>query len=501
MSKTTVALFGASGTMGFQAFRELWGRRDRYDLRILVLPSERTHGPLGAYEGRPGLTIVWGDATRFEDVAETVHGADWVLNAMAYISPMADYYPERAQAVNVDAIGHILRAIEAEPDGAQRIRYVHTGTVAETGNRPVGIHVGRVGDPLNPSVFDSYALTKIAGERLVLESSLRYWVSLRMTFIMPTSFRELQGLNDAIAFHMPFDARMENITDRDAGFGLANCLEVGDDSDFWRRVYNMGGGPAMRTIAVEFLRNNYRLNGLDPDACLDPSWYAQRNFHMQYYEDSAILNGYLHYWRDSVETHQRTIAADRPWPLKVVAALARRVPAFRRRVEKAAYAANLRLAEGHRNSPLFWKTHGNEPRIRAFFFPHGRPEPNLDPNAPWRRLDHGWDEAVAPTDVAALQQVATFRGGHCRSTTWAGDLSVPVEWECAMGHGFTARVFTVLGAGHWCPVCVATWNGDERARRNPFFAQVWYADHSPDENNSYPIDGIEDIRGADKEPL
>src|SRR5699024_12198681 len=39
-------------------------------------------------------------------------------------------------------------------------------------SRPPGVHVGRVGDPLNPSVFDTYALTKIAGERRVLESGL-----------------------------------------------------------------------------------------------------------------------------------------------------------------------------------------------------------------------------------------------------------------------------------------------------------------------------------------
>ena len=82
------------------------------------------------------------------------------------------------------------------------------------------------------SGFDYYAITKIAGERLVLESNLRYWVSLRMTFIMPTDYKEMQELNDAISFHMPFDARMENISDRDAGFGMVNCLDVPGDSDF-----------------------------------------------------------------------------------------------------------------------------------------------------------------------------------------------------------------------------------------------------------------------------
>ena len=44
------------------------------------------------------------------------------------------------------------------------------GTVAATGDRMPPIHWGRIGDPLKPSIYDFYAVTKIAGERAVLES-------------------------------------------------------------------------------------------------------------------------------------------------------------------------------------------------------------------------------------------------------------------------------------------------------------------------------------------
>ena len=155
MSKPKVALFGASGTMGKQAFKELWKRRDRYDIVILVLPSEQKLELFRKYEraaGVPiiegpgvaageGLKIVWGDATNYADVEETLKGVEWVLSAMAYISPQADYHPEIAEAVNTDAIINIIQAIEAQPGGAERIKFIYTGTVAETGNRPKGIHV------------------------------------------------------------------------------------------------------------------------------------------------------------------------------------------------------------------------------------------------------------------------------------------------------------------------------------------------------------------------
>jgi len=44
MTRKRVALFGASGTMGFQAFNELWKRREQYEISILVLPSEQGLG-------------------------------------------------------------------------------------------------------------------------------------------------------------------------------------------------------------------------------------------------------------------------------------------------------------------------------------------------------------------------------------------------------------------------------------------------------------------------
>ena len=250
--KQTVVLFGASGTMGCAAFKELWKRRADYDIvhpgasvgeEQEALPSLRD--PSAAQRRRSRrLKIVWGDATRYEDVEQAVRGADWVLDAMAFISPEADYHPEKARAVNTDAIRNIVRAIEAQPGGAERIRLIYTGTVAETGDRLGCIHMGRVGDPLKPSIFDYYATSKIAGERAVLESNIRHWASLRMTYIMPTTYTEFAALSDPIMFHLPLDSCMENITDRDAGFGMVNCLDIPDDSDFWRRAYNMGGGPA-----------------------------------------------------------------------------------------------------------------------------------------------------------------------------------------------------------------------------------------------------------------
>lgn len=521
MAKQRVALFGASGTMGFQAFKELWKRRDRYDIVLLVLPSEQKLKLFRHYEneaGLPkvqgpgvakgdGLKIVWGDATCYPDVLETIRGVDWVLDAMAYISPAADYHPEQARAVNITAIQHILRAIQEQPGGTEHIHFIYTGTVAQTGNRPAGIHMGRVGDPLKPSVFDVYAVTKIAGEREVLESPLRYWASLRMSFIMPTEVREWIKLLDPIMLHMPLDTCMENISDRDAGFGLVNCLDIPDSSDFWRRAYNMGGGPDMRCNAQNYLNQSLRLIGMTGlQACTKPHWFARRNFHLHYFEDSQILNAYLHYWRDNLQDYWYTMQSRMPVAFKLVSGLCRNLPFVRRQVEKITFQQLSRMAENHRNGTAYWYSTKNTDRINAFYGSYADYEDILDWNGSdntahgqgWRRLNHGYDEDKLDLEWKDLQSAAAFRGGCLLTTNWNGDLYSILDWQCAFGHHFQARPYTVIKAGHWCPTCInPPWNFDQQAGVNPFFAQVWYSDHDPDEDHLYPEGCTQDILNAD----
>jgi putative NADH-flavin reductase len=57
MSKPKVALFGASGTMGHEAFKELWKRKDRYDIAILVLHSEQKLDLFRQYEQEARVPI------------------------------------------------------------------------------------------------------------------------------------------------------------------------------------------------------------------------------------------------------------------------------------------------------------------------------------------------------------------------------------------------------------------------------------------------------------
>ena len=100
-------------------------------------------------------------------------------------------------------------------------------------------------------------------------------------------------------------------------------------------------------------------------------------------------------------------------------------------------------------------------------------------------IDHGYDEKKpeAELNLNDVKQAAKFRGGECLSNDMkTGNWTEKLKFRCAFNHEFEASPRLVLGGGHWCPVCEQeSWNYHERAKVDPFFAQVWYPLHEKNE--------------------
>jgi len=287
-ARKTVFVTGVTGSMGGATLRELLGRRERFDIVTLARPSARNRQMLAPYLDEPGVRIEWGDLTCYDDVARCVRGADFVLHAAALISPAADRNPEQAWKINVVSAENIIRAIKAQPD-PDAIKLVSVGTVAATGDRLPPIHWGRTGDPLQPSVFDMYGCSKIAAERTVAESGLKYWVSSRQTFI---AIADLTSLMDPIMFHQPLDTCIEFCTMEDSGRLLANACEDSVPEEFWRRFYNIGGGERCRLNYIELQQRSFDVLGMGKlEDLTERNWFATRNFHCHWFEDSDVLAG------------------------------------------------------------------------------------------------------------------------------------------------------------------------------------------------------------------
>ena len=300
-----------------------------------------------------------------------------------------------------------MQAIEEEPDGIDHIRLAYVGTVAAPGDQLPPIHWGRIGDPLKPSVFDFYATTKIAGERAVVSSNIKHWVVLRQTFIM---IPDLMSLQDPIMFHQPINSFMENNTSRDAGRGLVNCLDVPADSDFWRRVYNMGGGPKCRIQFIDFTKHIFGMLGMDLRRIVDRKWFALRNFHMQYYEDSGELDKYIHNFRDSIEDYYKQVWDNMSFGMKMIAFLNKILPPIRHMAEKETRKRLMAFAM-RKDGTLNWYTQKNDQRISAFYgsyekyeqipdWEHDMPPGTFgNPEPEHIRLSHGYDETKAELDL------------------------------------------------------------------------------------------------------
>lgn len=477
-AKTTVFLTGATGSMGSATLRELVGRRDRFDIVILARDSKHGRRALRRYDGEPGIRIVWGDLRDYDAVLEVVTGADYVLHIAALISPAADRDPVLTDQINVGSIRNILTAIRAQPD-PDAIRLVNVGSVAMTGSRLPPIHWGRVGDPIAPALGDHYAVSKTEAERLVIESGLAHWVSLRQTFIC---IPRLLSLLHPILFHQPANTLFEFVTARDSGRLMANACEADVPEKFWRHVYNIGGGETCRVGYVEYLDRIFGALGLGTLSSLtERNWFALKNFHCQWYLDSDVLEEFLHFRRDGFDEYVAHVKASAPWYLKL--GLGRIIPRM--------FIRNIVMKRMARQpgGPLHWVETADHDRIEAFFGSHEQWEqiPGWDdpiaPPPPAAPLGHGFDDGLPDAELGLGQarSAAQFRGGECLSDAMQfGAVYSPLTWRCARGHEFQATPYLVLRAGHWCPECEAPpWDYDERAAVNPFFAQVWPVDDAP----------------------
>jgi nucleoside-diphosphate-sugar epimerase len=495
-TREVVLLTGASGSMGFEAFRLLWEMRDRYDLVLLLRPSGKNKKKFRRYEQMAGirpfrgpgvargdrLKIVWGDALHRADLEEAVRGIDWCLHAMALISPAADRDPEMAWKVNALATKGLVEAIESNhPD---KTRFVNIGSVAMYGDRLPPIHVGRTGDPVFPSIDDRYALSKIAAELAVMESRIRYRVSLRQTFIM---IPNLLSLMDPIMFHQPLHSMMENITAKDAGRALVACLSVPDDSDFWGNYYNLSGGPGCRIAFLGMLDRIYRMLGMDYRRVMKRNWFALKNFHMQFFEDADRLNGYLHHWEggQQMEDYFREVQAGLPWYLRFTAWGNRNSSPFRWLVEQGT-RLQLGMLAGRKHGTLYWIRHRDQGKIDAFFGSRREwegiggwqaPLPDMDLSQPFRRLSHGFDESATVSGksfrLEDLELAAAFRGGSLESGAWEGDPDQSLSWSCCHRHDFTMTPRSVLMGGHWCPECLGPpWAYEKIRGKNLFATQL-----------------------------
>ncbi|MBQ8028979.1 MAG: NAD(P)-dependent oxidoreductase [Clostridia bacterium] len=494
MKKKTVFLTGSSGTMGFAAFKELYARKDMYNIVLLNRGSEKNKNLFKKYEYDRSVKLVWGDLLNYEDILECVNGADYVLHVGGLVSPAADYFPKKTLKTNVNAMKNIIKAVKAQSD-PDSVKVVYIGTVAQTGDRNAPVHWGRTGDPIQISVYDHYAVSKTIAEGLLADSGLRYWVSLRQTGIL---YPDILNNMDPIMFHVPINGVLEWATVEDSGRLCAKVCNDNVPEEFWRRFYNISSGPEYRLTNYEFeehLLNAIGMKGKDNvKKIFDADWFILQNFHGQWFTDADELENYLHFrYNVPLEEYFKKLSKKAPLYFKLSGIAPKSI------LKEAMMKP---IARSAMYGTQTWIDNNMKDRITAFYGSIEKYKSIGD----WKKfeviipektddamtyLDHGYDETkpFETLTIKDMQKAAEFRGGSCVSKKLGKDMFTPIKWKCACGHEFEMSPNLALKGGHWCPECLPLpWNYDEIAKSNPFFAQVWYAHHEKDENNFYSED-------------
>ena len=514
--KKTILITGASGSMGSEVLKQI-AETGKYSITI-ILRTKKVNIRLAKslQKKYPDiLKIIFGDLSIFADCERAVENADYIIHCAAIIPPVIDHNPDAGYKSNFLGTLNLINAVKKRPK-KDRIKFIHIGTVAQYGNRTFKHPWIRTGDPLISSAFDFYGATKIMAEREVIESGLKYWVSLRQSGVLYDDIM-LKNMDDGLMFHTGWNTPIEWATARTSGLMLKNLIEKDTGGtlpeDFWKKVYNIGNGKEARVTGYETLDRGFKLMGRSAKEIFKPHWNAARNFHCGWFYDSRILNDYLDFQYEGFEDFFKKLDK-KFWYFKLG-------KPFPRLIRKFAIEPLLKTS----NAPLYWVKNNFEGRIRAFFgskedfekIPQNWKEYKLlsenknpktgemlnyselkdEKKAASLLLNHGYDESKKESelDISDVREAARFRGGECLSTEMKkGDLYTPLEWSCAYGHKFKASPFLVLKTGHWCPECACPpWNFDEQAKKVPFYAQIWYDDHKPDESNFYDKDCFRDI--------
>lgn len=496
----TVAITGARGNLGKVAVKRLMEQKD-LRVRALLHGTKQGKAFAAALRRKYGarVEILYGDICDYRACVLLTDGVDYVLHLAAVIPPKADHQRELAVASNRDGTRNLVDAVI---ENGNRAGFLFISTVAIYGNRNEKHPWGRVGDPLLTSAFDVYGRSKTEAERYILDSALNRWAILRQSAVLYDNI--LTGnISDGLMFHTPWNALIEWVTAEDSGVLFSNIIRrdrCGEIGVFWKKIYNVGGGPSARQTGYETFDDGFRLIGGSVKRFFRPNWNPPRNFHCFWFSDSDLLEKMFHFrsqgtadfWRKYKKKH---------WIYSVggiVPSSLLRKLVIERLMKNA-------------NAPAYWREHGDTARMQAFFGPNDAFEklPSrwedfpllcesknyeaLKQHDPRLDLKHGYDESKPDTllDISDMQEAAAFRGGVCLSEGMIpGDLYRKLRWRCHEGHEFEASPYTVLKAGHWCAACCGEdmeWHTDRIARHSPFHAQVWKDFHEPDECYLYSI--------------
>lgn len=283
-----ILLTGASGNIGYQTLKQLI-EKDKYNITAFDIDSKSSRKKLEPL--RDKINIIYGSITDAKKVEEVVKDYDIIIHLAAIIPPMSDKKPKLAYQVNYEGTKNIVNAIKENGKGS----LLFSSSVAVYGDRLEKPYI-RITDEFNPAE-DYYASLKIECENMIKNANIDYSI-FRLTAIMGRP--EI----DPLMFHMPLETKLEILSSIDAARAFVNAIEYMPELN--KKTFNLSGGKECRTTYKSFLRNMFKIYGLNVKY-LRALAFADYNFHCGYFLDGNELEEILHFRNETLEDYYERI--------------------------------------------------------------------------------------------------------------------------------------------------------------------------------------------------
>jgi nucleoside-diphosphate-sugar epimerase len=297
-----ILLTGASGTVGKEALLQLL--EHKYPITVFDIETKNSKAIFAPYSNR--IKIIYGDVTNKDEVEKACKDIDCVIHLAAIIPPLADEKPDLAINVNTKGTENLIKGLETHSPNAF---FLFSSSVSVYGDRLNKYNIN-VGDKLQASVGDEYAKTKIAAEKIIQSSNLK-WSIFRLSAIMGIGNHKMTGL----MFHMPLNTKMEITTPKDTARAFVNAITK--QEELIGKTFNLGGGEQCRITYQKFIEKNFELSGLGK--LTFPAYsFAEKNFHCGYYEDGDKLEEIVSFREDTIDSYFEAFKASISGPQRFI---------------------------------------------------------------------------------------------------------------------------------------------------------------------------------------
>ena len=286
-TRKKILLTGASGTIGYEVLKQLYEKREEYEITAFDVKSPNSVKKLKLFSNE--VEIVYGNISEVNDLIKVCSGKDVVIHLAAIIPPLADEKPKLSYQVNTVGTKNLIRLLEKN---SPNVFFLYSSSISVYGDRISNPFI-TTNDIINPSYGDVYAETKIEAEESIKRSKLS-WSIFRLSAIMGA--HKISKL----MFHLPLKTPMEIATPKDAARAFVNAIAT--PKPLLNRIFNLGGGGKCRIRYDEFLSRSFSIYGLGK---LDfpPKSFAEKNFHCGYCADGDELENILNFRKETVDDY------------------------------------------------------------------------------------------------------------------------------------------------------------------------------------------------------